>query len=113
MKRISDRVPARLNAVMSIGHKRYTVTIGNFSENGMYMEIDPVNTAVDCSHGTVIDLKFQIPSGEKLSLHCRIIWTGNVSPDGPVNTLGLTIAEPSPLYDEFFKGLYMNNRLVF
>lgn len=109
MKRFSDRIHNDLKAKVILNRDRYESTIENFSENGMYVRTEPIKTAVDFKPDGILGLEFQIPSGEILELNCKVKWSSKVSSDILSENLGLEIAEISPMYDNFYKSLYMSN----
>jgi NADH dehydrogenase FAD-containing subunit len=108
MARISDRILKELKADLIENRARYDATIENFSENGIKVITD---TAVDILPDETIDLEFEIPSGEVLSLHCKVIWSSKISSESLLKDIGLEITENSLEYEDFFKTLYMDDNL--
>jgi hypothetical protein len=48
-------------------------------------------------------------SGEVLNLNCKLIWSSKMSSDSLIQDIGLEIAETSPMYEDFYKSLFMDN----
>jgi hypothetical protein len=113
MKRYSDRVSHEHEAELILNKNRYKGNIENFSENGMYFRAAQINTELDLSLGSVVDLEFQIPRGEVLKLHCKVIWLDNISSDAAKKSMGLEMAETSSMYEEFYKTLFIDDRRIF
>ena len=114
MKRFSDRVQHDLNAELLLDKDRHKVTIENFSEDGIFLRTDPIDNVVDFSKDTILDLLFEIPSGERLKLHCKVMWSNTTSSASSTNTYGLKIIENSPMYEEYYKSLFfMDNSMIF
>ena len=106
MARLSERYLKEFKAKLILNRDRYEATIENFSENGIKVITD---IAVDFLPDEIIDLEFEIPSGEVLSLHCKVIWLSKVSSESLIQDVGLEITENSPEYEDFFKSLCISN----
>ena len=106
MARLSERFLKEFKAEMILSLDRYEATIENFSENGIKVITD---AAVDFLPDETIDLEFEIPSGEVMSLHCKVKWSNKLSSDSLIQDIGLEITENSPEYEDFFKSLLISN----
>jgi len=106
MARLSERYLKEFKAKLILNRDRYEATIENFSENGIKVITD---IAVDFLPDETIDLEFEIPSGEVLSLHCKVKWSNKLSSDSLIQDIGLEITENSPEYEDFFKSLLISN----
>ena len=106
MERLSERYLKEFKAKLILNRDRYEATIENFSENGIKVITD---IAVDFLPDETIDLEFEIPSGEVLSLHCKVKWSNKLSSDSLIQDIGLEITENSPEYEDFFKSLLISN----
>lgn len=109
------RIPVEFEATIIYEKKEYEVKIENLSEEGMLVKTDTEKVAIDINTGTEIELEFELlsggtlqPSGEKLKLNCRVIWSGKSTPDSLNNTIGLEITEKSSQYEEFLKSLHID-----
>jgi hypothetical protein len=111
MQRFSERLAKELKAELILNGHRYNVTIENFSENGIKVISEPNNTAVGILSDEIVDLEFEIPSGEVLSLHCKVKWSSKRSSDSIIEDIGLEITENSPEYEDLFKSLLISNML--
>ncbi len=113
VRRRSNRIPVEFEAELTSNGIRYEVVIENLSEDCIYIRTFPKKTAVDFPTGTTLKLEFQLPSGETLNLHCKVIWSNKTKPNGLTNNLALEIIEIPLTYDEFFKTLFINTRGIF
>ncbi|MEF9427201.1 MAG: PilZ domain-containing protein [Candidatus Mariimomonas ferrooxydans] len=109
------RIPVKFEATIIYKKKEYEAKIENLSEEGMQIRTNPVKAAIDFEPGTVIELEFELlsgetlkPAGEILKLNCKVIWSGKSPPDDLKNTIGLEIIEKSLQYEEFLKSLHIN-----
>jgi hypothetical protein len=85
------------------------------SEGKIYIKTAPSKIALNCNPGSIIDLEFQISSGETISLQCRVIWS-KTRLHGPAKRIhfdtppeytimGMEIIAPPQQYKKFFKGI--------
>jgi hypothetical protein len=109
MGRLSERVLKEFKAQLILNKERYDVVIENFADNGMKVRTEATNNNVNFLPDEIVDLEFEIPSGEMLNLNCKLIWSSKMSPDSLMQDIGLKINETSPMYEEFFKSLFMDN----
>ena len=107
-KRHPMRVPVHLEAVLISRGNDYSGLIRNISENGAYVETAPTDTLEGFIPGTILELRFQLPSEETLSLQCEVTWlySRKTLPDGLINSMGLEIKSPPPEFEEFIKTLF-------
>ena len=103
MARISERFNKELKGELILNGHRYDVNIENISENGIKVIYESKKTAVDIFSDQRIILEFEIPSGELLSLYCKVQWSSKRSPDSLLENIGLEIIEKSEMFDDFFK----------
>jgi hypothetical protein len=106
-KRRYKRVDFRLNADIIYGNKNYKGHIENFSETGIFKIVFPEERVVDFIPGTVISVKFQVPSGEILNLDCEIRWL-RINTDSPFALkyhMGMEIIEPPQEYRQFLSSI--------
>ncbi len=105
-RRRSKRIILSLEAKLISGDISYDGLIGNISEDGIFMRTMPTKASIDSfTPGTNFELKFQLPSEGKLSLHCRVIWSHKTPPHGLTYSMGMEIIDPPPEYKEFLKTL--------
>lgn len=100
-KRIIVSFPAELVC----NENRYASTIENLSEKGVYVVTAPQGGREHLTPDTLLQLKFQSPSGEKYALNCRIIWSYRTPPHGLTNSVGMEIINPPVPYRELLKTL--------
>ncbi len=108
VRRCSNRIPVKFEAELISNGIRYDGVIENLSEDCIYIRTLPKKTAVDFPPETTLELEFQLPSGETLNLHCKVIWSNKTTPNGLTNNLGLEIIEIPLTYEEFFKTLFIH-----
>ena len=111
MERISERFNKELKGELILHGKIYDVTLENFAEKGIKVTTEPNNSAVDYLSDEIIYLEFEIPSGEVLSLHCKVKWSRKRSSDSIIEDIGLEIIEQSPKFEDFYKDLVINDML--
>jgi hypothetical protein len=104
-KRRSERKIVTLKAEIVSGDKSYAGVVENISEEGIYVITTPSKNPMDFTHGTMVELKFQLHSGEGMNLHCKVIWAYKTPPHGLTNSIGVEIIEPPAQYKEFLKTL--------
>ncbi len=105
-RRRSKRIILSLEAELISGDTSYDGLIGNISEDGIYMRTMPTKTSIDTfTPGTNFELKFQLPSEEKLSLHCIVKWSHKTPPHGLTYSMGMEIIDPPPEYKKFLETL--------
>lgn len=84
--------------------KRLVVFIENLSEDGLYVTA-PVKASFDFLVDMPIEIRFELPAGEKLNLHCLVKWAYRTPPHGLTNSVGMTIIDPPLKYVETLKAL--------
>lgn len=105
-RKLTARTPVRLKAKIISGSEAYPGFIQNVSESGVGYFIESVfKVEKDFAPKKIIELAFEIPSGETLKLDCEIIWCSRKSPDDKNATIGLKIIKPSQKYKKFAKNL--------
>lgn len=93
----------------------YSGVVEDFPERKIYIKTAPSQIALNCNPGAIIDLEFQIPSGETISLQCRVIWSKSrlhgpakrIHFDTPhaYSIIGMEIIAPPQQYKKFFKSI--------
>ena len=105
-RRLSQRIPVTLDAHVSSGGKTYTGFIENVSKEGVeYLMVSSIEASKDFKPEKIIELYFQIPSGETLNLNCEVQWLLRASPNDKTLTLGMKIIDPPTKYKEFINSL--------
>lgn len=100
-KRSDKRVIVAFNAELVSNNLNYAGIIENLSDKGVFMRTFPVKTPLNFPPGSKINLKFRLPSGEKLSLNCIVRWFFKTPPHGLTNSIGMEIKNPPARYKEF------------
>ena len=101
----SKRVILNIPAEIIIGDNRRAGTIENLSNNGMYIVTAPPKSGNDFLPGTEIEIRFRLPSGKKLALHCKIKWSYLTPPHSYTFSLGLKIKDAPLTYQEALNSL--------
>ena len=101
------RIPVYLKADLISDDKSYAGIIGNLSEEGAYVEIDNVKTAMPFLPRKKLELKFQVAPQKTLNLLCEVVWlySKRIPPHSLTNDVGLEIIDPPPKYKYFLKSL--------
>lgn len=85
--------------------KRRAGTIENLSDEGIYVVAAPTKSEKDFPPGRGLEIRFRLPSGEKLDLHCTVQWSYLTPPHGYTFSIGLKIIDPPLIYQEALKSL--------
>ena len=103
--RRNKRFIVSLEAELILKDIRIASSIENFSEEGVYVITAPSKFFPDFAPDTCFELKFQLPSGEKQCLNCRVKWSYKTPPHGLTNSIGMQIIDPPLSYKESLKAL--------
>jgi hypothetical protein len=107
-RRRSQRKNVRIEAEIISEDNTYSAIIENISEHGLCLETssdDLLGTSTRFHPGAEFDIKFQPPSGDMLTIRCKIIWSYKVAPHGLVKKIGMEVIFPPPEYVDFYKKL--------
>lgn len=106
-KALPVRIPVYLGAKLISGSRNYDGIIGNLSEHGAYVEIEPAKSVIPFIPRKKLELKFQVSSQKTLNFHCEVVWlySKRISPNSLINSIGVEIINPSLKYKKFFKTL--------
>jgi hypothetical protein len=94
-----------LKAELIAGDTRSACFIENMSEKGIYLVAAPTKSSLDFSPESAFELRFKLPSGEKLNLRCSVIWSFPTPPHGYTYSIGLQVTDPPLTYLEALKEL--------
>ncbi len=101
----SKRVILEIPAEIITENKHCAGTIENLSDNGMYVVTAPAKSEKHFPPGTEAEIRFRLPSGEKLALHCKIKWSFLTPPHSYTFSIGLKIKDPPLSYHEALQAL--------
>lgn len=87
------------------GNARCASIIENLSEEGIYVVTTPSDVSLEFTPETPAELRFKIPSGETLNLHCKIKWSYKNPPHGLTNSVGMEIINPPFVYKASLRDL--------
>jgi len=107
------RKDVSLKTILISGSKSYDGIIGNVSEYGLYVKTSLTKTEIDFLPTTILELKFNIPSGKTINLLCEIIWLYSKKIQHPrlgnegvlENNIGMEIKNSPPEYKNFVENL--------
>ena len=81
----------------------YAGIIENISEDGMLISVSEI-TNVNFHIGERLEIAFQLPSGERLNLHCMVKrFQDRISPQDGEQRIGMVIIDPPPVFRKFLK----------
>ena len=103
--RRADRVILNLPAEIIIQGTHYASSIENLSEDGAYIIAASSENTGAFSPDTVLELKFNFPSGETQLLSCKVKWSYLTPPYGFTNSMGLEIIDPPLSYKDLLRSL--------
>ena len=103
--RRSKRVITDFPAEVIWQDRRYAGTVGNLSVEGAYVVTTPGHAGDAFNENTLIELKFQVPAGDKVHLHGRVKWSFLTPPHGYTLSLGIDLIDPPRTYLEALKTL--------
>jgi len=105
-KRSSERVAISADAKIISAGKAYDGSIENVSEAGMeYLMTSVVETQKDFVPDKIIEVNFQVPSGEILKLQCQVKWYMETDPHDRKVMLGMKILNPPGSYKGWIRDL--------
>jgi hypothetical protein len=109
-RRRSERQSVVFKAEIISENKSYAGVIKNLSEHGAYVETVPTKVVNDFIPGNFITVKFQLPTGETLTIQYEVMWlySKKCLPGGlnlKQNSLGIEIKESSKKLNDFLKTL--------
>lgn len=106
-RRRSERIPLNLAADIFLGGKAYDGTIVNVSADGTGSAVTLViDTTAEFIPANTIHLHFQEPSGQAIDLNCELEWFSRSESDAHKIAIGMSIVNPSQMYEMFVKKLY-------
>ena len=103
--RRDKRVIINLKAELISGENRHACFIENLSPKGMYIVTASTKSSLEFAPDSLFELRFNLPSGEKIDLRCSVIWSYPTPPHGFTNSIGFEIIDPPLSYLEALKAL--------
>jgi len=105
-KRVSKRTPFSLDAEIVSKDCVFNGYIENVSEDGIETLITAqVQSPEDFTPNKIINIKFQVPSGNKFNLKCMVMWYLETAPNDRKLLLGMKIISPPSKYKNMVKNL--------
>ena len=102
--RRSKRKAVNIEAEIVSGDAVYSVLIENIAELGICIESDSTDllkSSTKFNPGKEFEIKFRVPSGDDVKLHCKVIWSYQAAPHGLKRKIGMEIIFPPPGYVDF------------
>ena len=90
-KRSAKRITAGFKADIIYNGVRYKGVIENISASGASLLTDPIDTEVEFVAYEAIDLKFEAPSGDEVTLECTIVWSSPIPPHNVRHRIGIEL----------------------
>jgi hypothetical protein len=103
--RQNKRFIVSLEAELILKDVHIASSIENLSERGVYVVAAPSKFFSEFAPDTCLELKFQLPSGEKQCLNCRVKWSYKTPPHGLTNSIGMEIIDPPSSFKESLRAL--------
>jgi hypothetical protein len=108
-RRRFKRIKVNLRAERISGDEKYAVFIENISEHGIHMITTSSHTHKKYKSGTELELKFKLPTGETINLHCKTQWAySRIPPEKVIDSIGLEIIDPPLQYIKFVRALHQS-----
>lgn len=108
-KRISKRIPFSLEGDLVFRGTIYKVLINDISANGLHVIASPGIKDIDDHYHTPVELKFHVPQGQFINLHCLIISSDNGA-EHSTTKMSLEIPDPPAEFKKFYKDTYYKVR---
>jgi hypothetical protein len=105
-KRAGKRINIGLNAALIAG---CTALTENISEGGIYVKTACPESTADLRPGALLDLAIELPSGKRLNLSCKKVWSHKSTTNGKIEHLGVEIINPPDEYKYFYHRLRLQN----
>lgn len=105
-RRNSKRKRVKIEAELVSEYINCRGLIENLSERGISLETDSTDILSQSTRftpGTKLQVKFQTPSGELITLNCKVIWSFKTAPHGLRKKVGMEVVFPPPSYIDFCK----------
>jgi hypothetical protein len=105
-KRTSERVPYSFDTKITAAGKTFDGSIENVSKDGIeYLMTTIIENPKDFIPNEIVEIDFQISSGEMLKLKCQLKWYLEIDPHDKKLLLGMKIMNPDHKYEEFLSNL--------
>ena len=83
----------------------YAGIIENISEDGIMFSISEISN-VNFDIGERLEIAFQLPSGERLNLHCMVRrFQDRITLQDSTQKIGMEIIDPPPAFSKFIKAM--------
>jgi hypothetical protein len=107
-RRRAKRKNVHIDAEITAGRISYAGVVENLAEHGISIETDSKNLLSDSTPfhpGAQFEVRFQTPSGEEITLQCKVAWSFQEAPYGLKRQTGMEIIFPPPGYMDFYNEL--------
>ncbi|KPJ99872.1 MAG: hypothetical protein AMK71_08985 [Nitrospira bacterium SG8_35_4] len=102
-KRSSERKMADLDAMIVSRSLNYKGVIRNLADDGICINIHSEQNLYQLLNGMLFEVRFALPSGENIDLHCEVIRTHRQTAEVLETTVGMKIIDQPPEYRQFLK----------
>ncbi len=103
-RRQVQRKKSRIEVELISEEIRCSGFIENYSERGISFETDSTDLLSQSTRfapGSKFQVKFQIESGDLITLNCKVIWSFKTAPHGLTKKIGMEVVFPPPIYIDF------------
>ena len=90
-KRSAKRTTAGFKTKIIYNGIKYPGVIENISAAGVSVLTDPIDSEVEFVAYEVIELKFEAPSREEVTLECTIMWSSPIPPHNVRHRIGMEL----------------------
>jgi hypothetical protein len=87
------------------GNTAYPGFTNSICEDGLYMRTLPLESEMDVTTGSVVQVKLEPPGKDPICLNCRVKWVYKTPPHKLTNSVGMEILDALPNYKELLKDL--------
>ncbi len=106
----SKRKAVQIAACLINNNTKYAGFIINISSRGvgLYLNTKFSESTIECEKGSILKLELESPSGESISMQCKVMWLRiKKRPENSLTTsLGLEVFNPSPSFMKLFESLF-------
>jgi hypothetical protein len=87
------------------GNAAYAGFTNSICEDGLFMRTFPLESDMDISTGSIVQVKLDPPGKDSVCLNCRVKWVYKTPPHKLTNSVGMEILDALPNYKELLKDL--------
>lgn len=104
-RRSHKRLPVSLEGEVIAGSEHFPAHICNISKNSLFTRIAFSEEQNKLKKSHKIQLKIKLPSGERMRLFCRQIWSEKITPRSLLMISGLKVIDPTRKFRQLLHSL--------